>query len=193
MKDRKNPRKGTDFGKWDEEFNNKPWLKKSFDLLKKGGSLLVFNDFKKATEIIDYAQKLGFVYKDTLIWKITNPMPRNRDRRYVPDVEMIIWFVKPGKWTYNRQNSKYESSVLSIPSESGGGYKRFHPTQKPQKLIEYLIKIHSNKGDLILDPFMGSGTTAICSIKNNRNFIGFELEEEYFNSSIKRINGEDNG
>ena len=67
MKDRKNPRKGTDFGKWDEEFNNKPWLKKSFDLLKKGGSLLVFNDFKKATEIIDYAQKLGFVYKDTLI------------------------------------------------------------------------------------------------------------------------------
>ena len=53
MKDRKKPRKGTDFGKWDEEFNNKPWLKKSFDLLKKGGSLLVFNDFKKATEIID--------------------------------------------------------------------------------------------------------------------------------------------
>ena len=120
-------------------------------------------------------------------------MPRNRDRRYVPDVEMIIWFVKPGKWTYNRQNSKYESSVISIPSESGGGYKRFHPTQKPQKLIEYLIKIHSNKGDLILDPFMGSGTTAICSIKNSRNFIGFELEEEYFNSSIKRINGEYNG
>lgn len=193
MKDRKNPRKGTDFGKWDEEFNNKPWLKKSFDLLKKGGSLLVFNDFKKATEIIDYAQKLGFVYKDTLIWKKTNPMPRNRDRRYVPDVEMIIWFVKPGKWTYNRQNSKYESSVIAIPSESGGGYKRLHPTQKPQKLIEYLIKIHSNKGDLVLDPFMESGTTAICSLKNNRNFIGFELEEEYFNSSIKRINGEDNG
>ena len=105
MKDRKNPRKGTDFGEWDKEFNNKPWIKKSYELLNKGGSLLVFNDFKKATEIINYAQSLGFVYKDTLIWKKTNPMPRNRDRRYVPDVEMIIWFVKPGKWTYNRQNS----------------------------------------------------------------------------------------
>ena len=117
-------------------------------------------------------------------------MPRNRDRRYVPDIEMIIWFIKPGKWTYNRQNSKYESSVISIPSESGGGYKRYHPTQKPLKLIEYLIKIHSNKNDLVLDPFMGSGTTAISSIKTGRNFIGFELEEKYYNDSLKRIKGD---
>ena len=71
MKDRKNPRNGTDFGDWDKEFNNKPWLKKSYELLNKGGSLIVFNDFKKATEIIDYAQSLGFIYKDTLIWKKT--------------------------------------------------------------------------------------------------------------------------
>lgn len=190
MKDRKNPRKGTDFGEWDKEFNNKPWIKKSYELLNKGGSLLVFNDFKKATQIIDYAQSLGFVYKDTLIWKKTNPMPRNRDRRYAPDVEMIIWFIKPGKWTYNRQNSKYESSVISIPSESGGGYKRYHPTQKPLKLIEYLIKIHSNKGELVLDPFMGSGTTAISSIKTGRSFIGFELDNKYYTDSIKRINGD---
>ena len=90
MKDRKNPRKGTDFGEWDKEFNNKPWIKKSYELLNKGGSLLVFNDFKKATEIINYAQNLGFVYKDTLIWKKTNPMPRNRDRRYVPDIEASL-------------------------------------------------------------------------------------------------------
>lgn len=192
MKDRKNPRKGTDFGEWDKEFNNKSWIKKSYELLNKGGSLLVFNDFKKATEIIKYAQSLGFVYKDTLIWKKTNPMPRNRDRRYVPDIEMIIWFVKPGKWTYNRQNAKYESCVISVPSESGGGCKRYHPTQKPLKLIEYLIKIHSNKDDLILDPFMGSGTTAISAIRTGRKFIGFELDKEYFESSIKRVNGDKN-
>ena len=191
MKDRKNPRNGTDFGDWDKEFNNKPWLKKSYELLNKGGSLIVFNDFKKATEIIDYAQSLGFIYKDTLIWKKTNPMPINRDRRYVPDVEMMIWFVKPGnKWTFNRQNDKYESSILSFPSESGGGYKRYHPTQKPIKLIEYLIKLHSNENDLVLDPFMGSGATAISSIRTNRNYIGFELEEKYYLSSIKRIKGE---
>lgn len=192
MKDRKKPRKGTDFGEWDKGFNNKPWIKKSYELLNNGGSLLVFNDFKKASDIINYAQSVGFIYKDTLIWKKTNPMPRNRDRRYVPDVEMIIWFVKPGKWIYNRQNSKYESSVISIPSESGGGYKRYHPTQKPVKLIEYLIKIHSNENDLILDPFMGSGTTAISAKNTNRKYIGFELNKEYFELSIKRINGNKN-
>ena len=186
MKDRKNPRKGTNFGAWDKEFDNRPWLKKSYELLNKGGSLLVFNDFKKATEIIDYAQKLGFVYKDTLIWKKTNPMPRNRERRYVPDVEMIIWFIKPGKWVFNRQDSKYESSVISFPSESGGGCKRYHPTQKPQKLINYLIKIHSNENNLILDPFMGSGTTAVCAKNNNRNYIGFELEEDYYKVCLQR-------
>lgn len=190
MKDRKKPRNGTDFGEWDKDFNNKPWIKKSFDVLDKGGSLLVFNDFKKATEIINYAQKVGFVYKDTLIWKKTNPMPRNRDRRYVPDVEMIIWLIKPGKWTFNRQNQKYESSILPFASESGGAFKRYHPTQKPTKLIEYLIKLHSNENDLVLDPFMGSGTTAISAINTKRNFIGFELEKKYFDICEKRIKGD---
>lgn len=193
MKDRKNPRNGTDFGEWDKEFNNRPWIKKSYEVLNNGGSLLVFNDFKKATEIIKYAQKAGFVYKDTLIWKKTNPMPRNRDRRYVPDVEMIIWLVKPGKWTFNRQNLKYESSILSFASESGGAFKRYHPTQKPTKLIEYLIKLHSNENDLILDPFMGSGTTAISAINTKRNYIGFELEKKYFDVCEKRVKGDSNG
>lgn len=190
MKDRKNPRNGTDFGEWDKEFNNQPWMNRAYKLLHKGGALLVFNDFKKATNIINIAQKAGFIYKDTLIWKKTNPMPRNRERRYVPDVEMIIWFVKPGKWTYNRQNDKYESSVITVPSESGGGFKRYHPTQKPLKLIQHLIQIHSNQGDLVLDPFMGSGTTAIASMKCGRNFIGFELDNEYYQCSCKRIKGE---
>ena len=117
-------------------------------------------------------------------------MPRNRDRRYVPDVEMIIWLVKPGKWTYNRQNQKYESSVIPIPSESGGGCKRYHPTQKPIKLIEYLIKIHSNKDDIVLDPFMGSGTTGVACRNLNRKFIGIELDEDYYQIACDRIQNE---
>lgn len=130
-------------------------MEKSYELLRKGGSLLVFNDFKKASEIIGIAAGLGFEYKDTLIWRKTNPMPRNRDRRYAPDVEMIIWFVKPGKWTFNRQCDTYESSVISVPSESGAKFKRYHPTQKPVKLIERLIRLHSDEGELVLDPFHG--------------------------------------
>ncbi len=188
MKDRNNPRTGTDFGSWDIDFDNKFWLRRAFKILKDGGSLIVFNDFKKASHIIDMATALGFEYKDTLIWKKTNPMPRNRDRRYVPSLEMMIWFVKPkAKWTFNRLKETYESGVFEYASESGGGFKRIHPTQKPVKLIETIINIHSNEGEMVLDPFMGSGTTAIASINTGRTYIGFELESDYFEKSIKRI------
>ena len=69
--------------------------------------------------------------------------------------------------------------------------KRKHPTQKPERLIERLIIASSNEGDTVYDPFMGSGTTAVCAKRLNRSFIGFEIDEEYFNESIKRIDGVD--
>jgi DNA modification methylase len=91
------------------------------------------------------------------------------------------------KWTFNRQNGKYESSVLKYPSESGGGFRRYHPTQKNLKMIEYLIKIHTNENDVVLDPFMGSGTTGVACMNLNRRFMGIELDESYFNIAKNRI------
>jgi DNA modification methylase len=189
MPDRKNQRTGTNFGEWDKEFDNNEWIELAYQKLKKGGSIIIFNDFKKATKIYNIATEAGFEYKDTLIWHKTNPMPRNRDRRYIPNIEMIQWYVKKGsKWTFNRQNEKYESCILSFPSESGGGFKRYHPTQKPVKLIEYLLLIHSNPNDIILDPFIGSGTTALACINKNRRYIGFEINQKYIEITNKRIN-----
>ena len=189
MKDRKNARTGTAFGKWDEEFDNNDWIKRSFSVLKDGGSLVAFNDFKKVSDIITIATKAGLEFKDVTVWEKTNPMPRNRDRRYVPSLEIMIWFVKKkkAKWTFNRQDSSYQSPVMRYPSESGGAFKRYHPTQKPVKLIEEIIKIHSNPGDLVLDPFMGSGTTAISAFNTGRSYIGFELDEKYFKILTSRI------
>lgn len=189
MKDRKNARTGTAFGKWDEEFDNNDWIKRSFSVLKDGGSLVAFNDFKKVSDIITIATKAGFEFKDVIAWEKTNPMPRNRDRRYVPSLEIMIWFVKKkkAKWTFNRQDSSYQSPVMRYPSESGGAFKRYHPTQKPVKLIEEIIKIHSNPGDLVLDPFMGSGTTAISAFNTGRRYVGFELDEKYFKILTSRI------
>ncbi|WP_148807260.1 DNA-methyltransferase [Campylobacter concisus] len=66
--------------------------------------------------------------------------------------------------------------------------KRFHPTQKPQKLIDRLVIASSNKGDIVLDPFMGGGSTAISCVSNSRNYIGFELDKEYYDKSIERFN-----
>lgn len=190
MKDRKNARTGTSFGKWDQdqEFDNTAWIREAYATLKKGGSLVAFNDFKKVSEIIAIAIELGFVYKDVLVWEKSNPMPRNRDRRYVPSLEMMVWFVKPGeKWTFNRGDTTYKTPVLKYASESGGAFKRIHPTQKPVKLIEALIKVHSNKGDVILDPFMGSGATAIAALNTSRQFIGFEVDSHYHHLASERI------
>ena len=116
MKDRKNARTGTAFGKWDEEFDNNDWIKRSFSVLKDGGSLVAFNDFKKVSDIITIATKAGFEFKDVTVWEKTNPMPRNRDRRYVPSLEIMIWFVKKkkAKWTFNRQDSSLKICLLAI-------------------------------------------------------------------------------
>ena len=70
------------------------------------------------------------------------------------------------------------------------GKNRFHPTQKPVALIEYLIKTYTNEGETILDNCMGSGTTAVAAIRTKRNFIGFELQKEYFDIANKRIKDE---
>ena len=188
MKDRKNPRTGTKFGDWDQEFDNRPWIEKAFKILKPGGAMIVFNDFKKISEVIQIAIECGFEYKDSLIWHKSNPMPRNRDRRYVPAMEIMVWLVKPkAKWTFNRQDDKYETGLFNYPSESGGGFKRIHPTQKPVKLVKQLILIHSNEGDTVLDPFMGSGTTAVAAKESNRNYIGYEINPDYYQKSIDRV------
>ena len=77
----------------------------------------------------------------------------------------------------------YPTSVLEFNKESD----TFHPTQKPVELIQYLIRTYSNEGDTILDNCMGSGTTAIACIREKRNFIGFELNKEYYDKACKRI------
>lgn len=184
MKDREG-RNGIVFGEWDYGFNEKSLFELE-RVIKKGGSLVMFHAFEQYETVRNIFKKLE--PKDKIIWQKTNPMPRNRDRRWISDVEIASWFVKKGnKWTFNRQNEKYEASVLRYPSESGGGFKRYHPTQKNLKLIEYLLKIHSNEGDVVLDPFLGGGTTVAGCVNTNRNYIGFELDENYYNVAIERI------
>lgn len=84
---------------------------------------------------------------------------------------------------YIAKHTGYPNSILSFNNEP----KQIHPTQKPVALFEYLIKTYTNKGDTVLDNCMGSGTTAIACLNTERNFIGFELNEEYYNMSLKRI------
>lgn len=113
----------------------------------------------------------------------TNPMPRNRDRRYITDYECAIWFTMPkAKWIFNRQDPNYQRPKFVHSVQSG-----LHPTQKNLQLMEELVKIHSNEGNTILDPFMGSGTTGVACQNLSRKFIGIELDPDYFDVAVNRI------
>jgi len=184
----RNPRKGVDFGEWDKNFDLYSWISDYVEILDKNGSMIIFCSYRYISHIIDKLESSGMVVKDTLIWKKSNPMPRNIDRRYVQDTEFAVWAVKENsKWIFNKPEdvaylrSCYETSTVS------GKEKTNHPTQKSLKLMEKIIKVHTNPNDIILDPFMGSGSTGVAAVKNNRKFIGIELEKEYFNISLERL------
>lgn len=182
-------RAGIDFGEWDKNADLLTWLDEIPRVTKNGASILIFNDWRNLGSIADRLEKNGFVVKDIIRWEKTNPMPRNRDRRYIVDYEFAIWAVeKHDKWIFNRQSETYDRSEIKIPI-AGKSEKTFgtHPTQKPVKLMEELLFRHSNEGAVVLDPFMGSGSTGVACVNTNRDFIGIELDETYFEIAHKRI------
>ncbi|BDV02468.1 MAG: hypothetical protein HPAVJP_3570 [Candidatus Hepatoplasma vulgare] len=180
-------RQSIDFGKWDNKFNQTKWIKNASKIIKSGGTILIFNDWKNMGKIAKELEKNDFIVKDLIRWIKPNPMPRNVERRYVIDAEYIIWAVKKGKntWTFNKENDKYYLKPEFIHS-SKSGRDRFHPNQKPENLISDLIKIHTNKKELIYDPFSGSGEISIVAKKENRNFIATELDKNFYEKSINR-------
>jgi site-specific DNA-methyltransferase (adenine-specific) len=177
-------RAGIDFGEWDKDADILSYIKEVARVLKNGGSFIVFNDWKNLGNITKEAECVGLETKDMLRLEKSNPMPRNRDRRYITDFELAVWYVKPkAKWTFNRQDDKYQRPKFVHSIDKG-----LHPTQKSLGLMEELVKIHSNPGDKVLDPFMGSGTTGVACKNLGRHFIGIELDETYFGTATKRIN-----
>lgn len=182
-------RAGIDFGEWDKNFDITGWISHCEPLLKKGGNIVVFNDWKNMSHIVKALEDSNFEVKDMIRWKKTNPMPRNRDRRFITDYEVAVWAVKKGgKWTFNRLADKYERpeiicGITPKNEKLNGG----HPTQKPIEVMKWLIERLTNKGDIVLDCFMGSGSTGVACLITNRRFVGIELEEEYFNMAKKRI------
>lgn len=184
----RNPRRGVDFGDWDYEFDLYSWIGDYSEILDKNGSMIVFCSYRFMSHIIEKLESSGMAVKDILIWKKTNPMPRNINRRYVQDLEFAVWAVKQkSKWVFNKPDdvpylrSCFETSVVC------GAERVNHPTQKSLKLMSEIIRIHTNPGDLILDPFMGSGTTGVAALENGREFMGIELDEEYWNVARRRI------
>lgn len=182
-------RAGMNYGKWDYGFNQREWIKICAPLVKPGGSIIVFMDWKNMSYLVEELVKVGFTIKDLIRWEKSNPMPRNVNSRYVMDYEVALWAVNGEKgWTFNKPKGVpyikpvYKSGLVL-------GKNRIHPTQKDVKVVEGIIKVHTNPGDLIFDPFSGSGTTALACHNTNRSSISTEIDKTYYKKSVDRLNG----
>lgn len=118
-----------------------------------------------------------------LTWE--KPLSIINKNRFSQNTEYVVRIYDFGTGLNKIDNNEYYNKV--IHTKILRGKEKIHPTQKPIDIVNRFIKLSSNEGDLILDPFIGSGTTAISCILNKRNFIGFEINEEYFEKTRKRI------
>ena len=193
---------------WDKfntykEYDNftEQWLKESKRILKKGGALWVIGSYHNILRVGTSIQNHGFWILNDIIWHKTNPMPNFRGTRFTNAHETLLWCTtsREAKYTFNYQNlkelndGKQMRSDWYIPICSGkerlreNNNQRSHPTQKPEALMYRIILSSTNKGDIILDPFLGSGTTAVVTKKLQRNFIGIEQDKEYISLAKKRL------
>ncbi len=177
------------------------WLKQCKRVLKDGGALWVIGSYHNILRIGSSIQDLGFWILNDIIWHKTNPMPNFRGTRFTNAHETLLWCTtsRKSKYTFNYQNlkelneGKQMRSDWYIPICSGkerirkNNNQRSHPTQKPEALMYRIIVSTTNIGDIILDPFLGSGTTAVMAKKLQRYFIGFEKDKEYIKIAKKRL------
>ena len=173
-----------DFGEWDKNFSNlEEVFKQGYRILKDGGTMICFYDLWKIETIKQYYENNKFKQIRFIEWLKTNPVPINSKINYLTNArEIAILGIKKSKPTFN---SSYDKGVYQYPICHDKD--RFHPTQKPLELIEELIIKHSNEGDTVLDCFSGSGTTGVAALQQNRNFLGCEINPEYYEKSKKRI------
>ena len=176
----------TDYGDWDKEFTIElldEFIKQYYQKLKKGGTLIIFFDIWKITLLKELMEKHKFKQIRFIEWIKTNPQPINSKVNYLTNCrEIALIGVKGGKPTFN---SSYDNGIYNFPLQ--GGKNRFHPTQKSLSLFEKLIEKHSNENDLVMDTFLGSGTTAIAAKNTKRNFIGCEVNIEYCDKIIQLL------
>jgi len=132
-------------------------------------------------------EKVGFQFRKTIHWHKTNPFPAIYTRKmYANSMELMVHFSKGKPKTWNHKPVNEMHNFIEAPICMGNERTK-HKTQKPLKVCLPFIEISSNENDLVLDPFLGSGSTAIAARMLKRNFIGYELNEEYCRIAQKRI------
>lgn len=190
-------------GEWDKKVGikekhkfNRKWIKLCYQVLKDNGTIWISGTMHNIYSIGMALEEEGFKIINNITWKKLNPPPNISCRFFVHSTETILWAkkdLKKNKHKFNydlmrelnggKQAKDVWESSLTKPSEKKCGK---HPTQKPEVILEKLILASTNEGDLILDPFNGSGTTGIVANRLNRKYIGIDKEKEYLDLTIRR-------
>ena len=193
--------------KWDQFENFRKydeftfeWLSECKRVLKKNGAIWVIGSYHNIFRVGYTIQNLGFWILNDVIWNKNNPMPNFRGTRFTNAHETLIWASKSekSKYTFNYQSLKCLNDDLqmrsnwNLPICSGTerlkkNGKKIHSTQKPEALLHRILLATTNKNDLVLDPFLGSGTTAAVAKKLGRKYYGIEKEKTYFKAVEQRL------
>lgn len=188
-------------GKWDQKENygdiykfTKDWISECYRILKKKCSIWISGTHHNIFDIKKILDEVGFKIINIIIWKKLDPPPLIYKTKCRYSYEFIIWADKGYGHTFNynemyKINNKELEDVWILPAVSIKEKKYgYHPTQKPECLLERIIKSSTLEEELVLDPFMGSGTTGNVCKRLSRKFIGIEKEKQYFEICLKRIN-----
>jgi len=190
-------------GNWDKshgpevnhEFNRK-WLEACQKVLRPNGTIWVSGTAHVIHSIGFAMQQLGYKILNDITWVKPNPPPNLSCRYFTHATETVIWAAKNANSRHlfhyqemrRMNNGKQMKSIWPIlpPATQEKEFGK-HPTQKPLELLKRILLASSNPGDLILDPFMGSGTTGVAAVQLNRKFVGIELDSGYIATAIKRL------
>lgn len=165
--------------------NIKPeeWLPILYSKLKDNTHCYIFTNSLNLNHILTQSQQCGFKLHNILVWEKNNCTP---SQYYMKNCEYVLFLRKgKAKWINNIGDSK---TVHRFNNVIGS---KLHPTEKPIDLLSFYILNSSSKNDVVLDPFTGSGSTGVASIKNNRNFIGIEIDKSYFSIAKNRLDNLD--
>lgn len=189
-----------DKGDWDKTDDMEKFYKKFLNevkrILKPDGTIWIFGTMHNIYCIGYLLQKMGFKILNNIVWQKSNPAPNLSCRMFTHSTETILWAKKSedAKHYYNYDlmrefNGGKQMKDVWTTSTTNKKEKVFghHPTQKPLEIMERIILASTQKDDVILDSFMGSGTTLEACIKTNRKGIGIELDKEYYNIAKKRL------
>ncbi len=177
------------------------WLRECRRILKPDGALWVIGSYHNIFRLGGLLQDVGYWILNDIVWRKSNPMPNFRGRRFTNAHETLIWAAKSekSKYTFNYDAMKALNDGLQMRSDwllpictgqeriKGSDGQKAHPTQKPENLLARVILSSTKRGNIVLDPFFGTGTTGVVAKRLGRHYIGIEKDADYVELAESRV------